>query len=271
MSKLAFSPRVLFPLLAAAILSLGILACAASAPEDGAAEPAPTQPVAPRETDEEVGEPPTLSAILSTPSGGGGNPTALPATQFPTTVPPTLPERRYLTLEYPPRMRAGDSDIIRLTLEVDDLGNITPTAEIEGNVVTGKVIEIPNLYETHQVIVESRFDVAGMEVRPSELISAPISEGQTAVFYWSIRPDDVGFYRGTIWLYLRFVDKSSGEESQKMVSAQVVEIEAVNLLGFSANTARATGMVGSVLGTILGFPFFEDVLKLLLRKFGRKI
>jgi hypothetical protein len=31
-------------------------------------------------------------------------------------------------------MRAGDSDIVRLTLEVDDLGNITPTAEIEGNV-----------------------------------------------------------------------------------------------------------------------------------------
>jgi hypothetical protein len=183
---------------------------------------------------------------------------------------PALPERRFLTLEYPPRMRAGDSDIIRLTLEVDDLGNITPTAEIEGNVVTGEVIEIPNLYETHQVIVESRFDVAGMEVRPDDLISAPISQVQTAVFYWSIRPNDVGFYRGTIWLYLRFVDKSSGEESRKTVSAQIVEIEAVNLLGFSANVARATGMAGSVVGTILGFPFFEDALKLLFRKVGRK-
>lgn len=270
MSKLPFPTRLLYPLLSVAVLSLGILACGGSAPADGAAETAPTQPVQSVETAEEVGEPPTLPGILLTPSGGGSNPTAQPATPIPATVLPALPERRYLTLEYPPRMRAGDSDIVRLTLEVDDLGNITPTAEIEGNVVTGKVVEIPNLYETHQVIVESRFDVAGMEVRPSELISAPISQGQTAVFYWSIRPDDVGFYRGTIWLYLRFVDKSSGEESRKTVSAQIVEIEAVNLLGFSANVARATGMVGSVLGTILGFPFFEDALKLLFRKVGRK-
>jgi hypothetical protein len=153
---------------------------------------------------------------------------------------------------------------------VDDLGNITPTAEIEGNVVTGEVIEIPNLYETHHVVAEARFDIAGMEVRPDELISAPISQGQTAVFYWSIRPDEVGIYRGTIWLYLRFVDKTTGEESRNTVSAQVVEIEAVNFLGLSANLARTTGMVGSLIGTVLGLPFFEDVLKGVFRKLGRR-
>jgi hypothetical protein len=153
---------------------------------------------------------------------------------------------------------------------VDDLGNITPTAEIEGNVVTGEVIEIPNLYETHHVVAEARFDIAGMEVRPDELISAPISQGQTAVFYWSIRPDEVGIYRGTIWLYLRFVDKTTGEESRNTVSAQVVEIEAVNFLGLSANLARTTGMVGSLIGTVLGIPFFEDVLKGVFRKLGRR-
>lgn len=182
------------------------------------------------------------------------------------TAQPALPERRFLTLEFPPQIKAGDSDIIRLTLEVDDQGNIVPTAEIEGNVVTGEVIEIPNLYETHHVIAEARFDIAGLEVRPTEVISEPISQGQTAVFYWSVRPQDVGVYRGTIWLYMRFVDKSSGQESQKTVSAQTVEIEAVNFLGLSANLARSTGVVGSIVGTILGLPFFEDILKFLLKK-----
>jgi hypothetical protein len=45
-----------------------------------------------------------------------------------------------------------------------------------------------------------------------------------------------------------------------------VEIEAVNFLGLSVNLARTTGVVGSVVGTVLGFPFFEDILKFLLRK-----
>jgi hypothetical protein len=189
------------------------------------------------------------------------NPTALPVT-----AQPAIPERRYLKLEFPPKVRAGDSDIVRLTLEVDDKGNIVPTAEVAGNKVTGQVIEIPNIYETHHVVAEARFDIAGLEVRPSELISAPISQGQTAVFSWSIRPTEIGVYRGTIWFYLRFVDKSSGEESQKTVSAQIVEIEAVNFLGLPTNLARSTGVIGSIVGTIIGFPFFEDILKFLLKK-----
>jgi len=240
-NKLPFSARSILSLsVAVLVLCAASIACAGSAPGDSTAGEPPPQATAP------------LPAV---------NPTAIAVT-----AQPALPERRYLKLEFPPKIRAGDSDIIRLTLDVDDKGNIVPTAEVEGNVVTGEVIEIPNLYETHHVIAEARFDIAGVEVRPSELISTPISQGQTAVFYWSVRPNDVGVYRGTIWLYLRFVDKVSGEESQKTVSAQIVELEAVNFLGLSANLARSTGIVGSLVGTILGFPFFEDIVKFLAKK-----
>ena len=221
------------------MLLLGVLGCggAASPPEASAGAPGATVP-APVE-----------------------NPTNVPVT-----AQPAMPERRYLKLEFPPKVRAGDSDVVRMTLEIDDNGNIVPTAEVEGNIVKGEVIEIPNLYETHRVIAEARFDIAGMEVRPSELVSEPISQGQTAVFYWSVRPTETGIYRGTIWVYLRFVDKVSGEESQKTVSAQLVEIEAVNFLGLPVNVARSTGVIGSLVGTLIGFPFFEDIIKLLFRK-----
>jgi len=153
-----------------------------------------------------------------------------------------------------------------LTLEVDDLGNLTPTAEVGGNVIEGEVVEIPNLYESHHVIAEARFDMAGMEVRPAELVSEPLSPGNSVTFRWSVRPQDVGVYRGTIWLYLRFVDKQTGEESQKTVSAQLLEIEAVNFLGLSGEFARTTGVIGSVVGTIIGFPFFEDILRLIFKR-----
>lgn len=182
---------------------------------------------------------------------------------------PGLPERRRLTLEFPARIRAGDSDLVRLTLEVDDLGNITPTAQVGGNVISGEVVEIPNLYESHHVVAEARFDLAGMEIRPVDLISEPLAQGNTVTFYWSIRPQEAGVYRGTVWLYLRFVDKQTGEESRKTVSAQIVEIEAVNLLGLSGTFARTTGVVGSVLGTIIGFPFLEDIIKLVYRRKNR--
>lgn len=193
-------------------------------------------------------------------------PSVLPTSVPVTTAQPAIPERRTLTLEFPKRIRAGDSDIVRLTLEVDDLGNITPTAEIEGNVVAGEVIEIPNLYESHHVIAEAELNISGMEISPAGTFSQTLSQGQSITFLWSVRPHETGVYRGTVWFHLRFVDKSNGEESRKTVSAQIVEIEAVNLLGLPANLARGTGVVGSIVGTVIGFPFFEDIVRFLFRR-----
>jgi hypothetical protein len=204
---------------------------------------------------------------------GGVGPTAPPSlTDIPTfiapnvTVQPAIPERRRLTLEFPAQIRAGDSDLVRLTLEVDDLGNLTPTAQVGDNVVTGEIVEVPNLYETHHVIAEARFDLAGMEIRPAELVSEALSPGNAVTFRWSVRPQEVGVYRGTVWLYLRFVDKQSGEESRKTLSAQLVEIASVNFLGLSGEVARTTGVIGSVVGTIIGFPFFEEIIKFLFKR-----
>lgn len=256
MTKQPLSPRNRFLLLAAPAVIM-ILACGSVSLEQAASPPQITQaagaPVA-------SGATPTVPVQpqLEPPAATESSPASLAA---------AIPEYRRLTLEFPTRMRAGaESDIVRLTLEVDDLGNLTPTAEIEGNTVIGGQIEIPNLYETHLVIAEARLDLAGMEVRPADTISEPLTPGQSVTFYWSIRPDAPGTYRGTVWLHLRFVEKSTGGESRKAVSAQIVEIDAVDFFGLPVSLARTSGVVGSVVGGILGFPFLEDVLRFFIRR-----
>ncbi len=234
------SPRIIFILTSALMLILASIACAENV-EFAAPAPVSTQPV------------------------------VAPAFQ-PTQIsaPPAIPETRRLTLEFPAKMRAGvEGDIVRLTLEVDDLGNITPTAQIDGNVVVGETIEIPDLYETHNVTAEASLDMAGMEVSPSEAIYEPLKRGQSATFYWSIRPQDVGTYRGTVWLHLNFENRSTGEKDRIAVSAQIVEIEAVDFFGLSVNLARTSGVIGSIVGGVVGFPFIEDIIKFLFRR--RKI
>jgi hypothetical protein len=192
---------------------------------------------------------------------------AVVGTSQPTQIVPAIPETRRLTLEFPSKMRAGvEGDIVRLTLEVDDLGNITPTAQIDGNVVVGEKIEIPDLYETHNVTAEARLDLAGMQIQPADAIYEPLKRGQSAKFFWSIRPQEVGIYRGTVWLHLNFADKSTGEQSRIAVSAQTVEIEAVDFFGLSVNLVRTSGVVGSIVGGVVGFPFIEQIIKFLFRR-----
>lgn len=198
---------------------------------------------------------PTSTPALPTPPphGAGGEPQ------------PAIPETRRLTLEFPPKMKAdAESDIVRLTLEVDEFGGVTPTAQFEGHVVRGETVEVPDLYETHFVTAEARFDMAGMEVLPPGPTYEPMKRGQSVTFTWSIRPPQTGVYRGTVWLHLNFVERISGEQSRMAVSAQIVEIEAVDFFGFSVDFVRTSGVVGSILGVIAGFPFLDDIVKFLL-------
>ena len=206
---------------------------------------------------------PTPSVIPLLPSVDGGDEPQ-----------PAILEARRLTLEFPPVMRTGDSTRIRMQLEVDERGNITPTAVVEGNVVTGEVIEIPNLYETHNVVAEARLDMAGMEVQPPGLISEPLAPGRSVTFYWSVHPEESGRYEGTAWLYLRFIPMTSlngDQESRITISVQFLEIEAKSFLGFlRGGTARGIGALGSLIGSILGFPFVDDFAKWLWGRLRRR-
>ena len=184
-----------------------------------------------------------------------------PATQ-PTDIPNAeLKEQRLVLIEWPEKIRLGDGDIVRLTLEVDETGVVTPTAEIEGHQVTGTPVEIPDLYETHNLVVEARLDLAGAAVSPPQgTIQEPLRRGQVLHFYWSIQTQQIGRTRGTLWLFLNLIPKDEGEPDRKALLSKQLEIETVSVLGLPANLARWTGAIGTAFSVVLGFPFLESLI-----------
>jgi hypothetical protein len=181
---------------------------------------------------------------------------ATPPVAIPTAMPtpiPAIPEARRLTVEWPPDIKVGDSDIIRMTLDVDTGGNMTVTAQVEGNETRSETVSIPNLYETHNVMVEARMDLAGVQVSPAGEVSEPLLPGEPVSFSWSVKPEEVGTFRGTIWVHLRFFPKDGGPESRRALSAQLVEVRAVNFLGLGGSAARWLGGLGTLLGSFISF------------------
>jgi len=259
-----FRRRHLLALLAGAAVFLTSVVCGF-----GAAPASAPQPASP-DLNEPSGGGPSATQVLAEPIAPGAlQPTAGAPTEPAPTLAPAIPEARRVTLEYPGHIRVGDSDVVRLTLEVDTLGSITPTAETAGNVVVGQTVQVPNLYDTHSVIAEARLDLAGVDIRPGEVVSESLQPGQSVTFYWSVHPADPGTYRGTAWLFLRFIDKSTKEENRIPLSAQTVQISTSELFGLSGGLARTAGSVGSVVGAVLGFPFVTDVLKWLWSRVRR--
>ena len=227
------------------LMATAMLLVASCAPATEGGAPAP-----------EATEPP-----LPTQPATSVQPTAAP-TQL-----PAIPEARRLTLEWPPDIKVGDADVLRMTLEIDPGGGMTATAVVEGHETRSEPVLIPNLYETHNVLAEARLDLAGVEVTPTGEISEPMLPGEPVTFFWSVKPEQVGTYRGTIWVHLRFIPKDGSPESRKTLSAQQVEVRAVNLLGLSGNAARWMGMLGTLVGSSLSF---EKVFSWVISRMRKK-
>ena len=198
------------------------------------------------------------------------------ATPEPTGAPtsaPTIQETRLLTLDFPPAIRAGDSDVVRLTLEMDESGNLVPTVSQAGNVTKGEIVHVPNVYDSYNVLAEARLEMAGVDVRPNETVSEALTPGQKITFYWSVLPNDVGVYKGIVWFYLHFIPKvpgvNSATESRKLLWTQEIQIEATSFLGIRANPARWLGLTGTVVSSVLGLPFLESILKYVWKKLRR--
>jgi hypothetical protein len=257
-----------------AILILLLVACAgASEPEYEPAEaPAESEefpfeptfvPKAQTQKEEEERAPSPETLVTATQQLPKEEPITSPTSVPDMPAPRQVPEARLLSFEWPSEMREGDSDILRLSFVVDEGGRITPTAVFADHQIESQAIEIENLYDTHLVRAEARLDLAGPQVLPSGTQIKRMFPGEPVEFTWSVKPTSTGTFRGNVWLYLRFIPKEAGEELERLVYSNPIEIRTVNLLGLGGTPARIFGAIGSAIGSLLGL---DDIISLIRRR-----
>lgn len=169
---------------------------------------------------------------------------------------PQLLERRLLVLEWPQTMREKDSDLIMLSINMDETALATPTLPIPEPGDEGTPVQIPDLYETHNVFAVARLDMVGMEADRND-IREPLRPGQPVTFYWSVRASEAGRYRGVVWLHVELVPKDGGNTEEILLLARPIEINAVTVLGMPGDLARILGMIGVFVSTVIGYPFIQ--------------
>jgi hypothetical protein len=177
---------------------------------------------------------------------------------------PVIPERRLIKLEWPERVRAKDSDVIVLSLLIDDEGSVLST-QIPGHSVDELPVEIPNLYDSHNVVAVARLDLAGIDSWRDEL-REPVRPGRPVTFTWSVRAEEAGQYRGVVWLWMEFVPKDGGPVDSMTLLSRLIEIDAVTVLGLPGWLGRLVGGTGLLVSTVLGYPFVQAFVERLFRK-----
>lgn len=196
------------------------------------------------------------SRIEQAPPEGSQVNNQIPELQAGETPQPQLLERRLLVLEWPQTLREKDSDLIMLSITMDEAALATATLTIPEPSDEGTPVEFPDLYETHNVFAVARLDMVGLEADRNDM-REQLRPGRPVTFYWSIRASEAGRYRGVVWLHVEMVPKNGGNVEEILLLARPIEINAVTVLGMPGDLARILGMLGVFVSTVIGYPLIQ--------------
>ncbi len=173
-----------------------------------------------------------------------------------------FPENREVIIDFPKTIWIGNSDQVKLTLKV-----INPEDE--------PVINSPqtrNLFETHDIYIETRLDVPGMELSPVDPVQAPLIETHDNIFLWEVNPKTAGTYRGNLWVFLNLYPKGEGQVERIPLVIFPIEIRAILILGITSAVARYLAVFGAGFGLFLIFSLWDNKTnRLIERLVGHKI
>ncbi len=248
----------------------------------GCAAAATASPIMVKETSA-----PVPTAVMAAP--GTEEPTRLPpatATEYPTAYPttaqlpsptqaevpsvPTVPElreERMLEVEWPPRMRLGDSDTLRLSLLPSQEGYVV-SAEFEEHAVQNSAVTVARL-AGYSLWASARVDAAGFLLSPVGDQLRDLPAGSPVTWRWTLTPRSAGRQRVSLVLLLRWIplDAQPGPVREREVYSRSLTVDVSSFLGLTVQQAAVAGFAGLGLGGAFSIP----LAAFLLRPKGRRL
>jgi hypothetical protein len=192
-------------------------------------------------------------------------PSVLP-TQAPTAILPRTPtapaptptpfiEERFIEVEWPSSLRLGDSDIIRLALIPSEAG-YSAQLEYPEHTVELEDVDVPYV-SWYEAVAIARMDAVGMDVEPKGDLALHLLVSESIVWRWTIYPQSAGRHRLGLSVRLRWEPLAEGEPIEKSLWQTGLEILVEAPLGLTVPQARALGIAGVLVGSVLALPLAE--------------
>jgi hypothetical protein len=182
-------------------------------------------------------------------------PTNTPASIPTLTIEPTRVEPRLIELEWPPTMRLGESDLIRISLAIVQ-GGVVVTAEFDNHLVATQAVVVPRPtgYDLEGI---GQLNGVGFEIEPTgeQIFSLP--EDQRVTWRWTITPRAVGQQRLSLNLRLRWTPSfgnTQGTVRETTLFDRGLNVNVNAFFGLTSGQATALGFIGLMVGGGLSLP-----------------
>jgi hypothetical protein len=161
-------------------------------------------------------------------------------------------ERRRVIVEYPPQMRVGDTEVIRVIFR----GDAPSTAYFLSEHVTDVTpMDFYLDYDAFDIFVIAYADSAGLgldSIKESRL-SYP---DETLSWTWTMQaPNSPGRHRVALRLLLRAEPHLEGDIIEHVFWEKVLTIDVKTVFGLTPQQAAVLGQIGAFLGPVLTAPY----------------
>lgn len=208
---------------------------------------------------------PTVPAQETSASGAASTATnaPVPSTATPSSGPtltPIVVEGRVIELEWPTRLRLGDSDSVRLTL-VATQGGYLITQEFPENEVLTQTVNVarPAGYELFGV---ARLESVGFEIAPDVEQVTRLPVGETVMWRWTLTPRAAGQQRLVVNLLLRW---QGPEVRESQIYSRALTLQVTSFMGLTTGQSMWLGVLGLMVGSGL------SVAALFIRPQARRV
>lgn len=263
-------------ILALLLIMLGACAPAASPAVEMAKTEAPAKPVEEESPGEPIkeGQPTQASQAPAAEEPEQPEPSLPQATPLPTPLPPPAPlstlvilptqppeaeptsaptqtpivEQRNVEVEWPPRMRLGESDVVRLALIPSQAGYTITTEYPEHQTIT-QTIDIPRP-GGYYLFVAARLDGVGFNLSPTGDQVQSLPPGEIVSWRWSLTPRAPGRQRLSITLKLRWepLGENAPPPQEVVAYSSGLDVRVLSFLGLTQSQALLAGTFGLFFG-----------------------
>lgn len=161
-------------------------------------------------------------------------------------------ESRLVELEWPARMRLGESDIVRLALTPYEEGYIVE-AEFPEHQIQSQAVQVERL-AGYTLAAIARLDGVGFEIQPGGDQRQFLPANQPLTWRWTLRPLAPGQQRLAVMVLLEWLPDPGvqSQERQALLFSRGLDVRVVSFLGLTQGQAMAGGFFGLIFSGGLG-------------------
>jgi hypothetical protein len=190
---------------------------------------------------------------------GEASPTQPAETQVAQPTATLLVEERVVELEWPPTMRLGESDLIRISL-ISTRDGYAVTTEFPEHQVLIQTVPVPRP-GGYDLAAVARLDGVGFDIAPGGDLAQGVPLDEPVTWRWTITPRSPGQQRLSLSLRLRWTPKPGNLDPLRETGlySKGIDVRVLSFFGMSASQATAVGFTGLLVGSGLSLPLAVSI------------